>query len=31
MAFGGWKGELVVVIACGKNRLDSAQLVSYAT
>ena len=28
MAFGGRKGELVVVIGCGMNRLDSAKLVS---
>ena len=28
MAFGGRKGELVAVIGCGMNRLDSAKLVS---
>ena len=28
MTFGGWKGELLVVIGCGTNRLDSAKLVS---
>ena len=28
MALGGWKGELVAVIGCGMNRLDSAKLVS---
>jgi len=31
MAFGGWKGELLVVIVCGKNRVDSAKLVSNVT
>jgi len=31
MAFGGRKGELVVVIGCGKNRLDSAKQVSNVT
>lgn len=29
MAFGGMKGELVVVVDCGMNRLVSAKLVSY--
>ena len=28
MAFGGWKGEWVVVIGSGTNRLDGAKLVS---
>ena len=28
MAFGGRKGELVVVIGCEMNRLDGAKLVS---
>ena len=28
MAFGGWKGELIVVIGCGMNCLDSAELTS---
>ena len=28
MALGGRKGELVAVIGCGMNRLDSAKLVS---
>ena len=28
MAFEGRKGELLVVIDCGMNRLDSAKLVS---
>ena len=28
MVLGGWKGELVAVIGCGMNRLDSAKLVS---
>ena len=28
MAFGGRKGERVVVIGCGTNRLDGAKLVS---
>ena len=27
MAFGGWKGELAVVINSGMNRLDGAKLV----
>ncbi|RKW58167.1 MAG: hydantoin racemase [Prevotella sp.] len=31
MAFGGSEGELVVVIGCGMNRLDSAKLVSNVT
>ena len=31
MAFGGRKGELVVVIGCGMNRLDSAKLMSNVT
>ena len=31
MAFGGRKGELVAVIGCGINRLDSAKLVSNVT
>jgi len=28
VALGGWKGELVVVIGCGMNRLDNAKPVS---
>ena len=28
MAFGGWKGELAVVINSGMNPLDSVKLVS---
>ena len=28
MVLGGWKGELIVVIGCGMNRLDSVKLVS---
>ena len=31
MAFGGRKGELVAVIGCGMNHLDSAKLVSNVT
>ena len=31
MAFGGWKGELPVVIGCGMKGLDSVKLVSNAT
>ena len=31
MVFGDWKDELVVVISCGINRLDSAKLVSNVT
>ena len=31
MAFGGWKGELLAVIGCGTNRLDSAKQVSNVT
>ena len=31
MAFGGWKGELVAVISCGRSRLESAKLVSNVT
>ena len=31
MAFGGWKGELLVVIGCGTSRLDYAKLVSNVT
>ena len=31
MAFGGWKGELIVVIGCGMNCLVSAKLVSNVT
>ena len=28
MVLGGWKGELIVVIGSGMNRLDSVKLVS---
>ena len=28
MVFGGWKGELIVVIGSGMNCLDGAKLVS---
>ena len=31
LAFGGRKGELVAVIGCGMNHLDSAKLVSNVT
>jgi len=31
MVFGGRKGELLVVIGCGANRLDSAKLASNVT
>ena len=31
MAFGGRKGEWVVVIDCGMSHLDGAKLVSNAT
>ncbi len=31
MAFGGRKGELLVVIGCGKNHLDSAKQVLNVT
>ncbi|RKW59072.1 MAG: hydantoin racemase [Prevotella sp.] len=31
MAFGGWKGELLVVVGCGTNCLYSAKLVSNVT
>ena len=31
MAFGGWKGEQLVVIGCGMNGLDSTKLVSNVT
>ena len=31
MEFGGRKGELVVVIGCGMNRLDSAKQVLNVT
>ena len=31
MAFGGRQGELVAVIGCGMNRLDSAKLASNIT
>ena len=31
MAFGGGKGELVVVTGCGMNGLDGVKLVSNVT
>ena len=31
MVFGGRKGELMVLIGCGMNGLDSAKLVSNVT
>jgi len=31
MAFGGWIGELVVVIGCGMTCLDGAKQVSNVT
>lgn len=31
MAFGGRRGELVVVRGCGMNYLDSVKLASYVT
>ena len=31
MAFGGRKGELVAVIGCGMNRLDTAKIASNDT
>ena len=31
MVFGGGKGELMVVIGCGMNSLDSAKLASNVT
>ncbi|RKW61118.1 MAG: hydantoin racemase [Prevotella sp.] len=31
MVFGGWKGELLVVIGCGTNRLDCVKLPSNVT
>ena len=31
MAFGGRRGELLVVIGCGMSQLDGVKLASYVT